>query len=431
MLVFVINKHGEKLMPCKPQKARLLLQQKKAKITSCNPFTIQLLYGSSGFKQKVSVGVDLGAKNIGIAATSQNIVLSKGEIELRQDIRSLIDTRRSYRRGRRYRKTRYRKPRFQNRTRKEGWLPPSIKSRLDNTFHWIDKFISLLPNPVLTIEVGKFDIQKMVNPDIQGEEYQRGPAFGYYDVRYYVFARDNYTCQVCKRKDGILRTHHIIYRSKGGSDRTGNQITVCTECHTPENHRKGGIFWRWMEEGKKLPVYKEPTFMNIVRRRVFQRYPEANITYGSTTTPRRKELGLEKTHANDAVAISGIETIKADTEIIFHVRQFRKKKRSLHEANPRKGRKSKNTKAQRNTKNVKQLKGFYLNDKVKLFDAVGYITGFTGTGMAYVKGIDGEYITSPGKPYKQVRLKDCKLINHNNNWQYWVVQAIHHTTKVA
>lgn len=431
MLVFIINKHGEILMPCKPQKARLLLQQKKAKIKSYRPFTIQLLYGSSGYKQKVRVGVDLGAKNIGIAAASQNKVLFKGEIELRQNVKKLLDTRRSYRRSRHYRKTRYRKPRFQNRKKNEGWLPPSIKNRLDNTFNWIDKFLSLLPNPALTIEVGKFDIQKMINPDIQGEEYQQGPTLGYYDVRYYVFARDNYTCQVCKKKSKALHAHHIVYRSKGGTDRAYNLITVCTDCHTPENHKEGGIFWLWMQEGKEFPIYKEPTFMNIIRRRVFLQYPEANITYGSTTTLRRKELGLEKTHANDAVAISGIETIKTDTDAMFQIKQFRKKKRSLHEATPRKGCKAKNTESKRNVKNVKYLKGFYLNDRVMLFDAVGYITGFTGSGMAYVKGIDGEYITSPGKPYKQVSLKDCKLINHNNNWQYWTIPAIHHTTKVA
>jgi len=57
MIVFVINKHGEALMPCKPRKARLLLKEKKAKIISYKPFTIQLLYGSSGYKQEVKIGL--------------------------------------------------------------------------------------------------------------------------------------------------------------------------------------------------------------------------------------------------------------------------------------------------------------------------------------------------------------------------------------
>ena len=138
MLVFVLNKHGEALMPCKPRKARLLLKEKKAKIASYKPFTIQLLYGSSGYKQEVKIGIDLGAKHVGIAMVSDKKVLIKGEIELRQDVKKLLDTRRTYRRSRRNRKTRYREPRFQNRTRPEGWLPPSIQ-KSDREYILLDR----------------------------------------------------------------------------------------------------------------------------------------------------------------------------------------------------------------------------------------------------------------------------------------------------
>ncbi|MBP1968961.1 5-methylcytosine-specific restriction endonuclease McrA [Virgibacillus natechei] len=418
MVVFVINKHGNPLMPCKPRKARVLLKEKKAKIVSHNPFTIQLLYGSSGYTQEVNIGVDLGAKHVGIAITSDDKVLAKGEVELRQDVKAAIDTRRTYRRSRRNRKTRYRKPRFQNRNREKGWLPPSIQSRVENTFFWIDKFYDLVPNTKLTIEVGKFDVQKMIDPDIAGVTYQQGQTYGYHDVRYFVFARDNYTCHVCKQKGKILNTHHLIYRSHGGSNRADNLVTVCTDCHTHENHQNGSILWKWMIEGKRLPQYKEGPFMNSFRRRVFFKYPHAAITYGSVTTPKRKELGLEKSHMNDAIAISGIPFIKENTGDIFNIKQFRKKKRSLHEATARKGRKTKNTTSKRNEKNKKYLNGFYLNDKVRVYETTGYITGFTGTSGAYVKSIEGDYITMPNKSYKQVGLKDLKRISHNNNWQF-------------
>lgn len=419
MLVFVINKHGEALMPCQPRKARLLLKEKKAKIIDYTPFTIQLLYGSSGYKQTVRIGVDLGAEHTGIALTSEEKVLIKGDIEVRQDVKGLLDTRRTYRSSRRSRKTRYRQPRFSNRKRREGWLPPSIESRILNTFHWIDKFHSLVPNPTLIIEVGKFDVQKMIDPDIQGVDYQKGQTYSYHDIRYFVFARDRYTCQVCKkRNDKILNTHHIIYTSHGGSDRADNLITVCTDCHTHKNHQKGEILWRWMIEGKKLPRYKEGAFMNIFRGRVFETYPEAQITYGSVTTPKRKEFNLKKNHRNDAIVISGIAKIAGNPAATFTIKQFRKKKRSLHEATARKGRKEPNRTSKRNEKNTKQLRGFYLNDKVRLFGQVGYITGFTGASGFYVKSIEGNYITIPGKKYKQVRLTELVFVHHCNNWQY-------------
>ena len=86
----------------------------------------------------------------------------------------------------------------------------------------------------------------MINPDVQGVDYQHGQTYGFYNVRYFVFARDNYTCQCCKKsKNKILQTHHIIYRSNGGSNRADNLITVCTDCHTYENHQKGGILYQW------------------------------------------------------------------------------------------------------------------------------------------------------------------------------------------
>lgn len=419
MLVFVINKHGERLMPCKPSKARKLLRDGKAKIINYKPFTIQLLYGSSGYKQPINLGIDLGAKHIGVAITSKNNVLAKGEIELRQDVKSLLETRKIYRSSRRNRKTRYRPARFLNRvsSKKNGWLPPSILSRIDNTFMWIDKFTNLLPNPKVSIEVGKFDVAKMINPKIGGVDYQKGQTYGYHDTRYFVFSRDNYTCQVCKKKDKILQTHHIKYVSKGGSNRADNLITVCTDCHTSKNHKEGGVLYDWMIKNKKTPSYKEPPFMNTIRQRVFQKYPNAKIVYGSWTTPRRKELGLEKTHYNDAIAISGIESIRHNVDETFKIKQFRKKKRSLHEATARKGRKTPNKTQKRNSKNTKHQNGFYLNDKVRVFGKVGFISGFT-RGGCYVKDIENSYITIPDKTYKQVSFKHLEFICHNNNWQF-------------
>lgn len=426
MRIFVMNMRGDTLMPCTQKKARILLKEGKAVIYKYDPFTIQLTYATGETKQDCHIGIDTGSKHIGMAITSENKVLFKGEIELRQDVKSNIDTKHIYRRSRRNRKTRYRQPRFLNRKRSDKWLPPSLQNRVDHTFHWIDTFCSLVSDPILHIEVGKFDTAKMINPEINGVDYQHGQTYGFFEERYFVFARDNYTCQCCgKSKDKILQTHHIIYRSNGGTDRVDNLITVCTDCHTSKNHQKGGILYKWQEQHKKVKQYKEPPFMNAIRKRIFARYPNAHTTYGSETTPHRKELGLEKTHYNDAITISGITNIKEDPKEWLLIKQFRKKKRSLHEATARKGRKEPNCFQKRNSKNTPFYRGFYLNDKVKVFGhgQIGYITGFT-SGGAYVKNVDGEYITIPNKSYKQVSIKYLKLLSHNNNWQYVVKSAV-------
>ena len=157
--------------------------------------------------------------------------------------------------------------------------------------------------------------------------------------------------------------------------------------------------------------------MNSMRIRVFQKYPDAEITYGNITTPHRKALGLEKTHANDAVTATGIAQITKQADSEFLIRQFRKKKRSLHEATARKGKKMKNRESKRNEKNTKQVDGFYLNDKVFVYGQLGHITGFTGK-AAYIKNGADEYIMPPEKKYQQVNLSEVRLLCHNNNWQF-------------
>ena len=90
MLVYVLNKHGKPLMPCKAVKARLLLKQKKAKVVRREPFTIQLLYGSSGYRQKITLGIDAGSKHIGVSASTKKKELYAVDVELRTDIVALV-----------------------------------------------------------------------------------------------------------------------------------------------------------------------------------------------------------------------------------------------------------------------------------------------------------------------------------------------------
>ena len=83
-LVYVLNKDKKPLMPCKPSKARKLLKNKKAKVVNRKPFTIQLLYWSTGYKQEVSLGVDAGSKFVGLSATTtqKNYMLPQLNLEM-------------------------------------------------------------------------------------------------------------------------------------------------------------------------------------------------------------------------------------------------------------------------------------------------------------------------------------------------------------
>ena len=202
--VFVLDQNGQALMPCSPRKARLLLKAKEAKPVSKTPFTIQLLKPVSSYKQELVVGIDTGQKHIGIAVVRDNTVIYQAQVTLRQDASGNITTRAAYRKGRRYRKTRYRKPRFDNRVgsrrKVDNWLPPSVQAKVNHNIKWIERIRNSLPNPRVVIELGKFEPHKLKDPSVGGVGYQLGELYGWENRRMYVFSRDEYTCQVCKRK---------------------------------------------------------------------------------------------------------------------------------------------------------------------------------------------------------------------------------------
>ncbi|GAA3326059.1 hypothetical protein GCM10020331_060440 [Ectobacillus funiculus] len=94
-----------------------------------------------------------------------------------------------------------------------------------------------------------------------------------------------------------------------------------------------------MVEKKKTKRYKEGPFMNILRRRIFDQYSDAHMTYGSITTPRRKELQLEKHILMMPLQLQGSQTSKKVRVTFSTSNNLERKKRSLHEATARKGRK--------------------------------------------------------------------------------------------
>lgn len=269
----------------------------------------------------------------------------------------------------------------------------------------------------------------MKNPEIHGDLYQKGPQYDYENVRAYVLDRDRYTCQICKKKGGKLHVHHILYRSHGATDDPQYMVTVCSDCHSAQNHLPGGILYQWMQEQKRFSRgLRDATFMNILRKRLIRAFPEAVFTYGNVTKVDREKLKLPKSHGNDATAIAlvktGITAVK-DKESVICIQQVRRKKRSLHEETPRKGRKEPNRTAARNNKNTKAVTVTKRQNKKKvsmtgcLFDRVelngkkGWISGFTGK-SCYVKDADDQYLSTSPK-YKQVSLS--KLQNSASLWQ--------------
>ena len=226
-MVYVLNKYGKPLMPTtRYGRVRRLLRKGLAVVVDYRPFTIQLTYDTPNGTQEVSLGVDAGTKHVGFSATTKKKVLFEAELLLRSDIVEKLSTRREFRQARRNRKTRYRKQRFLNRTKskKPGWIAPSVRQKVDCHLHWISKICKFLPVKKITVETAQFDTQLLKAqeqelPSPQGTDYQKGEQLGFCNVREYVLCRDGHKCQCCKgkSKDMKLHVHHIESRKTGGA----------------------------------------------------------------------------------------------------------------------------------------------------------------------------------------------------------------------
>src|SRR5262249_29797796 len=214
---FVISKAGHPLMPCSNARARVLIRKGRAKVYRIFPFTIQLIDRVSGDVQPVAIKLDPGANTTGVAivreesddATRQS-VLHLAEITHRgQAIRKHMIQRAMFRRRRRTANLRYRAPRFDNRIRREGWLPPSLQSRVDNVTSWLNRYRKLAPVASICVESVRFDMQVLENPEIEGMEYQRGTLFGV-ELWEYLLEKWGRRCAYCDAEGIPLEAEHIV-----------------------------------------------------------------------------------------------------------------------------------------------------------------------------------------------------------------------------
>ena len=399
---YVQNINGLPLMPCSEAKARHLLEEHKAVIVNHTPFTIRLNFVVDDITQPVTLGVDAGYETIGLSATTETKVLFEAELENKLNVRKHVESRRELRRGRRNRKTRYHAPRFDNRRRPDDWLPPSVEQRVRTHESAIRMVCKLLPVTKIVVEVAAFDIQKINNPDIEGEGYQRGRQCGFENVKAYVRERDNCTCQHCrgKSKDRRLEVHHLQRRADGGSNRPENLITLCATCHA--KYHAGQIK---LTNVKPRIGFRGAAFMTSTRwalvNRLKTEYGEdkVSVTYGYITKYVREDAGLEKTHYIDARCISGNPNAKPNGRV-YKIVKHRSHNRKLFKTLTTKGGIRKRNQSDR------IVHGFRLFDKVICNGERGYIHGKRTSGYFHVKRFDGTDI-SKGISYRKLTFIEC------------------------
>ena len=405
-MVYVLNQDSQPLMPTSNHaKVRVLLKQKRAKVVNSCPFTIQLNYDTASYTQPVNLGIDAGSKHIGVSATTESKVLYEADVELRNDIVNLLSTRRENRTSRRNRKTRYRKARFSNRVsgKKEGWLAPSVKHKVETHLTVTEKVLKILPVTKIIVETASFDIQKIKNQNIQGSEYQQGEQLNFWNVREYVLFRDGHICQCCKgkSKDNVLNVHHIESRKVGG-DAPSNLVTLCETCH--KGFHNGTI--KLSKTIKRGISFRDATFMGIMRWYFFNALKEqygkticVENTYGYITKNTRISNNLPKDHYVDARCISGNPLAKP-LGYVFYQKKVRCHNRQIHKNTILKGGYRKRNQADY------MVKGFRLFDKVLYHGKPYFIFGRRTSGFFDIRTLDGTKVNKGSISFKKLKLLD-------------------------
>ena len=424
--MFVLDNHKQPLMPCVPARARQLLKKGKASVYRRFPFTIILNERVAGSTQPTELKYDPGSKTTGISLivhgkTASRVVWA-GELTHRSwNIVEALNTRRNVRKFRRYRKTRYRQPRFLNRTRKDKWLPPSIQSRVDNIVTITRKLQVFAPLSSLACEVVKFDTQKLRNPEIDGAEYQRGTLFGF-ELWEYLLVKWNHSCAYCNAKNTPLEKEHVVAKSKGGSNSVTNLVVSCRPC----NERKGTksideflkkkpSVLKKIKSQLKAPL-KDAASMNANRYAIARELETFNlpVNYGTggQTKYNRTNQGYRKEHWIDAsCATSTGENIQIlDTMTPLIIKAVGRGSRKMCQTDGY-GFPSSKPKA------VKRINGFQTNDIVKAIVTKGKKKGVY-VGKVSIRSTGYFNIKTKQGKIQGINHRYCNLLQRIDGYEY-------------
>lgn len=448
-MVAVISSTGIRLMPTSNYRARKLLKKGRAKIFKYRPFTIQLLDREDGDTQPIEFKCDTGYQNIGVSICSEKHEYVSKECTLLRDEVERHNDCRKYRRTRRNR-LRYRKPRWSNRKNlicRDGFAP-SIRNKRDRHIDLFNIYHEVMPITSAVFEMGQFDTQLLKalengDPVPQGADYQHGERYGTETLREAVFTRDGYKCIICGRtpfrNNAKLHEHHVGFWKGDRTNRLSNLATVCEKCHTSKNHKQGGKLYGLEPKIKNMA---DATFMTIVRYDMFDRLRELapdvefHMTYGAATKLKRKELGIKKSHANDAYAMGDFHPKhRADTVYYqkhrrnnrilekfydakyIDIRDGSKKSgsqlscnrtdRSIKRNNNQNERIYRGEKLSKGRRNIRRKRYPIQNDDIALYSGKRYAVSGTMHYGTYVKLNDGPECIS---------VKNIQIIKHQGSW---------------
>lgn len=418
--VFVFDTNRKPLTPCKPSLARKLLSCGKAKVFKLYPFTIILNKEVTDTPKPLALKIDPGSKATGLAILSGCNLIWVAQLTHRgQAIKASLDSRRSLRRGRRNRRTRYRQARFLNRTRPKGWLAPSLQHRVDTTLTWVSRLSRIAPINEVAQELVRFDLQQMENPEISGVEYQQGELAGY-EIREYLLNKWDRKCAYCGAENTPLQIEHIHPKAKGGSNRISNLCLACESCNIKKGTKdikvflakKADVLKRIMTQSKR-PL-NDAAAVNSTRSALFNRLKETGLEIstgsGGLTKFNRTQLNLPKTHFFDAACVGDTPELLVMASLPLNIKATGHGSRQMC-------RTDKFGFPSRYVPRFKFVKGFQTGDIVKAIVTSGKKIG-TYVGRVAVRSTGSFNISTTTGLIQGISHKYCQQIQQKDGYNY-------------
>lgn len=437
--VLTLSSTRKPLMPCHPSRARRLLREGRASVFRRQPFTIILNDREDGEVQPVDCRLDPGSRTTGIALVIQGhagdrLVWAAELTHRSASIKKSLERRRALRRARRSRKIRYRKPRFDNRSRPQGWLAPSLSSRVTQTATWVRRLKALTPVSAAQVETVRFDTQRLEHPDIAGVEYQRGTLLGE-EIRQYLLARHGHTCAYCRGHSGdpVLNREHVLPKALGGTDRVANLVIACRAC----NEAKGKLHPdQWVAQlrgtGRRVdriradnmaqiwtgwrPSLKDAAAVNATRYAIGDAVkgviPETRFASGGHTAFNRKQQGHPKAHWVDAACVGerGISVHVGSKHRPLSIRATgwgsRQMQRVDRHGFPRTG-----------TKGARRVQGFQTGDRVEALVPEGRKAG-RHVGRVAVRSSGSFNIQTASGVVQGINHRHCRILHQADGYAY-------------
>ncbi|MCE5360555.1 MAG: RRXRR domain-containing protein [Acidithiobacillus sp.] len=328
--VFVVDAYGKAGHPTQRMDwVRKILHRKQGRMMgggiSGKPAVLVLRDRHFDFGKTVQrnfiAALDTGYRNIGFALSELRVdgtlqVFLLGTLTSRTPaIRALMDERRRHRRLRRYHRranvrqkgliAKHRPPRYESRGKR-----PSVTLRhgVETHINLVKRVLKMTPMPrtqtATAYESVTFDLRALAyGKPRTGSEYQVSPVGKKTGetTRSFIIRRDG-GCVVCGSSEN-LQDHHLRKRSSQGTDRVNNRVCLCADCHEAVHAGvialpiRGGSQWRDASGVNAI--------CGVLRQRKYLGWHPVTV---EDSVRARRRLGLEKTHALDAVSVAAAKT---------------------------------------------------------------------------------------------------------------------------